>query len=67
MLKSRMGKLPPANFYAQIYAYLAAAYPKATLNAKLMGGLQPIWDQFCSKGAAQRSLQSQPAVAMASG
>lgn len=48
--KSRIGKLPPANFYAQIMAYLSQAYPHAEISQRTMSVLKPVWDQLWLDG-----------------
>lgn len=48
--KSRIGKLPPANYYAQIMAYLAMAYPEAEVSQRTMAVLKPVWDRLWQDG-----------------
>lgn len=48
--KSRIGKLPPANYYAQIMAYLAMAYPEAEISQRTMTVLKPLWDKLWQDG-----------------
>lgn len=48
--KSRIGKLPPANFYAQIMTYLSQAYPQAEISQRTMGVLKPLWDRLWLDG-----------------
>lgn len=50
MLKSREGKLPPANYYAAILGYLIRAYPDAELTPSLLARLKPAWDQMWLQG-----------------
>lgn len=48
--KSRIGKLPPANFYAQIMTYLSQAYPQAEISQRTMSVLKPLWDRLWLDG-----------------
>ncbi len=48
--KSRIGKLPPANYYAQIMAYLSQAYPDAAITQQTMEALKPAWDDLWQNG-----------------
>lgn len=48
--KSRIGRLPPANFYAQIMTYLAQAYPDAAITQDTMLVLKPTWDDLWQDG-----------------
>lgn len=50
MLKSRIGKLPPPNYYMQIMAYLAQAYPDAIITQLSMAGLKEAWDELWLRG-----------------
>lgn len=48
--KSREGKQPPTNFYAQIMAYLAQAYPDAAISQSAVSQLKPAWDALWLDG-----------------
>lgn len=48
--KSRIGKQPPSNFYAQVLAYLAAAYPQASISGASVSALKPLWDDLWLEG-----------------
>lgn len=49
-LKSREGKLPPANYYAQIFGHLTQAYPAAQITPATMASLKPAWDMLWQAG-----------------
>lgn len=51
-LKSREGKLPPANYYAGIFAHLVRAYPGAKISVETMESLKPAWDLMWQSGKA---------------
>lgn len=75
--KSRIGKLPPANYYAQIMAYLAMAYPEAEISQRTMSVLKPVWDSLWLDGRSAdivakttcscdgRSITASPAIELA--
>lgn len=48
--KSREGRLPAANYYAQIAAYLAQAYPDAKITKAQLDALKPVWDRLWQEG-----------------
>ena len=48
--KSREGKLPASNFYAQIAVYLAEAYPDAKIDRAQLDALKPVWDRLWQEG-----------------
>lgn len=48
--KSREGRLPAANYYAQIAAYLAQAYPNAKITKGQLDALKPVWDRLWQEG-----------------
>ena len=49
--KSREGKAPPSNWYAQLIGHLVQSYPAAQLDAaELTAQLQPIWDEQWRNG-----------------
>ena len=48
--KSRMGRLPPPDFYALIMAYLAEAFPSASITPSALHELKPIWDELWLNG-----------------